>query len=112
LNPNVTVAVVIRPETERLQPATGRTLFLYNIAPLLVLYDLDVCHEVVDDVKSECQKFGRVRECEIIKLASEVLPSDYAVVKVVFDDQSEAKSAQMGLAGRRFSGRIVLTQLV
>jgi hypothetical protein len=79
---------------------------------LIVLYDLDVCREIVDDVKDECQKFGRVRECEIIKLASEALPSDYAVVKVVFDDESEAKEAQMALSGRRFSGRLVITQLV
>jgi hypothetical protein len=112
LNPNVQVAVVVRPETERLQPATGRTLFLYNVAASLVLYDADVCREIVEDIKEECQKFGRVKECEVIKLASEALPSDYAVVKVVFENAAEAKDAQMALAGRRFSGRIVLTQLV
>jgi splicing factor U2AF subunit len=111
LNPAVQIAVVIRPETERLQESTGRTLRIFNIAPLLTLYDPDVCREIASDVREECQKFGRVADCEIVRLASETLPSDFAVVKVVFEDPDEAKDAQMALAGRRYAGRLVVTQL-
>jgi hypothetical protein len=111
LNPAVQIAVVIRPETERLQESTGRTLQIFNVAPMLALCDADVCQEIAADVREECQRFGRVVGCEIIKLASETLPSDFAVVRVVFEDPNDAKEAQMALAGRRYAGRLVITQL-
>jgi hypothetical protein len=111
LNPAVQIAVVIHPETECLQQSTGKTLQIFNIAPTLALYDADVCQEIAADVKEECQRFGRVADCEIVKLASETLPSDFAVVRVVFEDPNEAKEAQMALAGRRYAGRFVVTQL-
>ena len=46
------------------------------------------------------------------KLISEALPSDYAVVKVIFENHNDAKDAQIALSGRRYAGRIVITQLI
>jgi hypothetical protein len=66
------------------------------MAHLFVLSDLDVCH---DDMKEKCQKFGRVRECEVIKLATEGLPSDYAVVKVVLKMQKRRRTRRCHLRG-------------
>lgn len=112
LNPEVPVSVVIHQETERLQKPTGATLLLYNIAPQIALYDNDECIDIINDVKDECNKFGRVRECMVDKLISEALPSDYAVVKVIFENSEDAKDAQIALSGRRYAGRIVITQLI
>ena len=112
LNPDVPVSVVIHQETERLQKSTGSTLLLYNIAPQITLYDNDECIDIINDIKDECNKFGKVLECMVDKLISEALPSDYAVVKVIFENHNDAKDAQIALSGRRYAGRIVITQLI
>lgn len=111
LNPEVPVSVVIQPETEELQPPIGRTLLLYNIAPQLVLFDPELCQELITDIRDECNRFGYVDDCIIETLKSEQLPSDYAVVRVTFSSLEEAKLAQIKLSGRRFDGRIVITQI-
>jgi hypothetical protein len=112
LNMEVPVSFAIRPETERLEPSTGLALHIFNIAPLVALYDNEVCQDLIMDIREECNKFGRVIDCVVAKLASESLPSDYSIVKVLFDNKEDAKQAQMGISGRRYCGRLVITMLV
>ncbi|OHS96236.1 hypothetical protein TRFO_37620 [Tritrichomonas foetus] len=113
LNTEVPINVVIHPETEKRQKPTGNTLLIYNIAPQTIMYDTDACQDIVSDVSEECSKFGKVIECTVNPLqADEVLPSDFAVVKVIFEEAKDAKEAQLALSGRRYAGRLVITQLV
>ena len=56
---------------------------------------------------------GRVFDVSVEPLPTNVsLPSDYAVVKVVYEDPKAAKEAQIALSGRRYAGRLVITQLI
>ncbi|KAH0795500.1 Splicing factor U2AF 50 kDa subunit [Histomonas meleagridis] len=112
LNPEVPITVVIHEETERLQPSTGATLLIYNVAPQVALYDNEECIDIVNDIRDECNKYGRVLDCVVDRLVTEPLPSDYAVVKVTFEDSNDAKDAQIALSGRRYAGRLVITQLI
>ena len=112
LNCDVNVSIPIRPETERTQPSTGNTLYIYNIAPMVSLFDAEMCQDIISDIREECSRFGEVVSCEITRQTQEPLPSDYAIVKVDFAKPTDAKEAQMGISGRRYSGRIVITQLV
>ena len=112
LDCDVPVTIQIRPETERLQPSTGTVLNIFNVAPMLATFDQDVCQEIVDNMRDECERFGNVVSCTIERLGSEPLPCDYAVVRVTFESLEDAKKAQLGISGRRYGGRTVITQLV
>ena len=112
LDCDVQIAAVVRPETERMQPSTGTILNIFNIAPILACFDPEVAQEVIDDVRSECERFGSVSSCVIERLGSEPLPCDCAVVRVVFESPDDAKKAQLGISGRTYGGRTVITQLV
>lgn len=113
LNIDVPIAVVEHVETERIQESTGRTLLLYNIAQPMVLVDPESCNELTSDIREECINYGKVLEVLIAPIPTMAsLPSDYAVVKVVFEDPEDAKAAQIALSGRRYAGRLVITQLI
>lgn len=113
LNPDVPTAIVVHAETEEVQKSTGRTLLIFNVAQQIVTYDSDALKDLITDMTDECSKFGRVFDVSVEPLPTNVsLPSDYAVVKVVYEDPKAAKEAQIALSGRRYAGRLVITQLI
>lgn len=108
LNPDVPVAVVIQPETEKAQPTYGKILNIYNIAKDTILYDSEFLPEFIADIQDECNKYGEVLSCNVVALP---FKSDYAIVKVAFSSEEEAKECQMAISGRRYNGRIVITSI-
>ena len=108
LNPDVTASAIVQPETERIQPPPGSVLHIYNIAKEMIMYDPDLLDEFVQDISSECQKYGEIADIKVEHLP---IRSDYAVVKVFFKSPENAKDAQMSLSGRRYAGRLVITSL-
>lgn len=113
LNPDVPTAVITHRETQNVQKSTGNILLIYNVAQENVTYDSDAHQELITDMQDECSKYGKISEINIIPLPTNIaLPSDYAVVRVVYEDPKAAKDAQIALSGRRYAGRLVITQLV
>ena len=108
LNPDVISSVIVQPETEQIQPNVGNVLCLYNIVKDIVLYDQELLTETLQDIESECIRYG-----DIIDRKVEHLPirSDYAVVKFFYKTPQQAKNAQLAIAGRRYAGRAVITSV-
>ena len=108
LNPEVISSVIVQPETELIQPNVGNVLCMYNIVKDVTLYDQELLTETLQDLESECVRFG-----EIIDKKVEHMPirSEYAVVKFFYKTPQQAKNAQIALAGRRYAGRAVLTSV-
>lgn len=109
---NQSITTTVHIETEHVEPIGGyRTLCLFNIAPKESLTDNDVWHEIEEDIIEQCNEFGKVEDINVSELPLATLPSDFAVVRVLFASPEDARDAQLGLAGLRYNGRIVITCL-
>lgn len=93
-------------------------LCLMNMVEEDELRDDEEYNEILEDIQSECSKYGRVRSIQIPRPPPGDPPADgigsssvpgVGKVFVEFDSATEAQRAQVNLAGRRFSDRVVVT---
>ena len=103
---------VINKETELIQPSSGKTLRIFNIIPKKILTKRDTIEIYLHSIASECGKYGNVIDCKASEFFKTELESNYGVVEVQFGASEEAKACQIAISGRRFNGRLVITQLV
>lgn len=97
--PNIQQSVVPRVLTE--------VLCLMNMVEPDELKDDQEYEDILEDIREECQKYGKVRSIEIPRPGQHV--SGLGKVFVEFDSATEAQRAQLNLAGRRFANRVVVT---
>lgn len=91
-------------------------LCLMNMVEAEELRDDEEYAEILEDIRNECSKFGKVLSMEIPRpnqsnATDELAPPVPGLGKVFveFDSPTEAQRAQQNLAGRRFSNRVVVT---
>jgi len=123
LNPGVKVetalSAVASAQGGLLLSQPTKILVLLNMLHPHELYLTDEEHqELVEDVESECRKYGKIVNIVIPRLPKK--PKDDEIVEIPkgsgvgkvfieYETREQAQKAQQELAGRKFQGRIVIT---
>jgi splicing factor U2AF subunit len=63
----------------------------------------------LEDVKDECEKYGRVKSVEIPRPIKGVDVPGVGKIFVEYYSTGDCQKAQTGLAGRKFANRVVVT---
>jgi len=88
----------------------GRVLQLLNMVTPEELIDNEDYEEICEDVKEECEKYGRVLEMKIPRPSGGSRQSaGVGKIFVKFDTPESAGNALRALAGRKFADRTVVT---
>lgn len=88
----------------------GRVLQLLNMVTPEELIDNEDYEEICEDVKEECEKFGRVLDMKVPRPAGGSRQSNgVGKIYVKFDTPESAGKALRALAGRKFADRTVVT---
>lgn len=111
-DPSMSLNAVIRKETEELQPATGKYLLIFNIVKFNVFNEQTLFESTKRNIFLECNKFGKVISTTLGSFFKNQLLCDNAVACVTFENAEDAKAAQIGISGRRYQGRLAITQIV
>jgi len=114
-NPDVMNAIPVQLQIPGLQltgasgPATT-ILCLMNMVTEDELKDDEEYEEIIDDIRGECSKYGRVRSLEIPRPIEGIRMPGVGKVYVEFTATDESLAAQQALTGRKFANRVVVTQ--
>jgi len=84
-------------------------LCLMNMVMPEDLEDEEEYEDIVEDVKEECSKYGRVRSLEIPRPIKGVEVPGIGKIFVEFDSVIDCQKAQQALAGRKFANRVVVS---
>lgn len=84
-------------------------LCLLNMVTDEDLRDDENYEDILEDIKSECMKYGNVKSVEIPRPVSGVDVRGVGKVFVHFSDPAECQRAQAALTGRKFANRVVVT---
>ncbi|EPQ67442.1 splicing factor U2AF subunit [Blumeria graminis f. sp. tritici 96224] len=88
----------------------GRVLQLLNMVTPEELIDNDDYDEICEDVKEECEKFGKVLDMKVPRPTGGSRQSNgVGKIFVKFDTSESAAKALRSLAGRKFADRTVVT---
>ncbi|KUJ24061.1 uncharacterized protein LY89DRAFT_679312 [Mollisia scopiformis] len=88
----------------------GRVLQLLNMVTAEELIDNDDYDEICEDVKEECEKYGRVLDMKVPRPSGGSRQSNgVGKIFVKFDTPESAGKALRALAGRKFADRTVVT---
>ncbi|KAI9828783.1 MAG: hypothetical protein M1832_001888 [Thelocarpon impressellum] len=88
----------------------GRVLQLLNMVTPEELIDNDEYEEICEDVKEECEKFGKVLDLKVPRPAGGSRQSaGVGKIFVRFENSEGAGKALRALAGRKFADRTVVT---
>ncbi|KAM3067665.1 hypothetical protein ACMFMG_000022 [Clarireedia jacksonii] len=88
----------------------GRVLQLLNMVTPEELIDNDEYEEICEDVKEECEKYGKVLDMKIPRpTGGSRQSSGVGKIFVKFDGPESAGKALRALAGRKFADRTVVT---
>ncbi|KAI9679885.1 MAG: hypothetical protein M1817_004900 [Caeruleum heppii] len=88
----------------------GRVLQLLNMVTPEELIDNDDYEEICEDVKEECEKYGKVLEMKVPRPSGGSRQSNgVGKIFVKFDNAESAGKALRTLAGRKFADRTVVT---
>lgn len=117
-NAATTALLIARQQQLGMDPTLGcsgqetEILCLHNMITPDELTDDEEYEEIVEDVKEECSKYGTVNSLQIPRpTGSNEDDSKNGVGKIYveFSSKSETVKAMKALAGRTFSGRVVVT---
>lgn len=86
-----------------------RVLVLLNMVTKEELVNDDDYADIVDDVREECSKFGKVVSLDIPRPIDNVEVPGLGKVFVEFEDKNGSQAAAKALGGRSFAGRVVVT---
>ena len=84
-------------------------LCLLNMVTPDELVDEEEYEDILEDIREECSKYGAVRSVEIPRPVPGVEVPGCGKVFVEFANIMECQKAQLSLAGRKFSNRVVVT---
>jgi splicing factor U2AF subunit len=91
------------------QTIPTNVLCLMNMVTPEELADDDEYEEILEDVREECGKHGRVRSLEIPRPVGGMEPPGCGKIFVEFESVTDAGTAAGALAGRKFANRVVVT---
>lgn len=86
----------------------GRVLCLMNMITPDELMDTDESEEILDDVKDECAKYGKVLETKMPRPTGSRQSPGIGKIYVKYEDPASAQKALAALAGRKFADRTVV----
>jgi len=89
--------------------AATEVLCLMNMVVPEELEDEEEYEEILDDVRDECGKYGRVKSIEIPRPIKGIEVPGCGKIFVEYHSNEECIRAQQTLAGRKFSNRVVVT---
>jgi len=84
-------------------------LCLLNMVTEEELRDEDEFEDIMEDVREECGRYGRVKSLEIPRPITGVDVPGVGKIFVEFESVSECQKAQQALTGRKFANRVVVT---
>jgi len=84
-------------------------LCLMNMVMPEDLEDEEEYEDILEDVKEECGKYGRVRSLEIPRPIKGVEVPGIGKIFVEFESVGDCQKAQQALAGRKFANRVVVS---
>jgi splicing factor U2AF subunit len=87
----------------------GRVIQLLNMVTAEELMDNDEYEEICDDVKEECEKFGKVLEIKVPRPSGTRTNPGVGKIYIKFETKDSAQKALQTLAGRKFADRTVIT---
>ena len=93
-----------------------RRVRLSNLFTAGIMADEKEMTECLEDVKGECETFGRVASCVVVRAGQELpagcTEADVGMCFVVYEDVSAAAKAVAALHGRDFDGNTVTATYV
>lgn len=84
-------------------------LCLLNMVTEDELVDDDEYDDILEDIKSECGKYGAVKSVEIPRPISGVEVPGVGKIFVEYHSKNDCQKAQQALTGRKFANRVVVT---
>jgi splicing factor U2AF 65 kDa subunit len=107
--PGGAMAMINTLAGEKGQGARTRVLLLLNMVTGDDLMDADEYDEILQDVKEECDKYGKVLDLQIPRpLGRSGEGPGVGKVFVRFENEEGCAAALKGIAGRKFSERTVV----
>jgi len=103
------------PGMQQVQTGSGpatEVLCLLNLVTKEELRDDEEYDDIVDDIKTECNKYGVVKSLEIPRPIDGVEVPGLGKVFVEFNSVMDCQKAQQQLTGRKFASRVVVTSYV
>ena len=108
-NPSGAMGMVTSLASERGNVARSRVLLLLNMVTGDDLMDADEYDDILQDVKHECDRFGKVLDLQIPRpLGRSGEGPGVGKVFVRFENEEMCAAAIRGLAGRKFQERTVV----
>ncbi|KAK8203732.1 hypothetical protein HDK77DRAFT_453982 [Phyllosticta capitalensis] len=86
----------------------GRVLMLLNMVTAEELMDRDEYDEICEDVKEECEKYGKVVELKVPRPLHGKEEKGVGKIYIKYDTPESAQKALRALAGRKFADRTVV----
>lgn len=86
----------------------SRVIQLLNMVTADELMDNDEYEEICDDVREECEKYGKVLELKVPRPSGPRTIAGVGKIFVKFDKVESAQKALRALAGRKFADRTVV----
>lgn len=109
LNAPVTIQVPGMNHQTAAQQKPTTVLSLLNMVTQDELKDDEEYEDICEDIKEECEKYGRVISIEIPRPVPGVEVGGIGKVYIEFAATGDTIRAQNALAGRKFSSRMVMT---
>jgi len=94
------------------QVQATRVLVLLNMVTKDDLTNDDDYADIVEDIREECSKFGKVVSLDIPRPIEGVEVPGLGKVFVEFEDVAQAEAASKALGGRSFAARVVVTSFL
>jgi splicing factor U2AF subunit len=108
-NPGGAMGMITSLAAEKGNTSRSRVLILLNMVTGDDLMDADEYDDILQDVKEECDKYGKVLDLQIPRpLGRSGEGPGVGKVFVRFENETECAAALKGLAGRKFSERTVV----
>jgi len=86
----------------------GRVLCLMNMITPEELMDTEESEEILDDVKEECAKYGKVLDTKMPRPTGGRQGAGIGKIYVKYEEPASAQKALAALAGRKFADRTVV----
>jgi len=116
-NPQLSAPVQIQvpglnPQQLQSGSAATEVLCLMNMISPEELMDEEEYEDILDDVREECNRYGRVKSIEIPRPIKGIEVPGCGKIFVEFSSLVDCQKAHQALSGRKFSSRVVVTSFI
>jgi len=107
VHPPSTIPNIFQLVNGRIEPT--KILLLLNMVTEEELLNDKIYEEIKEDVKSECEKFGKIVSIKIPRPSDNKELSNVGKIYIEYESLEQCMTAYKSLAGRKFSDRTVVT---